>query len=384
MDKKYGVTKKSEETALYIHIPFCKQKCLYCDFPSFCGKERLMIDYSKALAKDIESIGHRKVNTIFVGGGTPTYLSLEAWENIGQSIDNLYKSNELEFTVEGNPGTFSAEKLMYLKKLGVNRLSIGLQAWDNSTLKDIGRIHTVEEFIHGYKLARELGFNNINIDLMFGLPNQSLDSWKRTLENVAALSPEHISCYSLIIEEGTPFEKMYHNGSLSLPSEEVEREMYRYAVNFLRLNGYNQYEISNFAMPEKECKHNLVYWNLGNYIGCGAASHSYIDGYRYRKTENIEEYIKVINSYKDIKLDKHKNSIKDDMEEFMFMGLRKINGISIEEFQNRFNKDIFEVYESVIKTYLDNGMIVRKNNRLYLSARGIEVSNSIMCDFILS
>lgn len=383
MNSKELICKETNEVALYIHIPFCKQKCLYCDFPSFSGKERFMLDYSQALAKDINGIGERSIKTIFIGGGTPTYLSLEEWNNIKNSIDRLDKTLNLEFTVEGNPGTFTEEKLKFLKKMSVNRLSIGLQAWQNSMLEKLGRIHTVEEFIESYKLARNIGFNNINVDLMFGLPDQTYDNWKETLEKVVELDPEHISCYSLIIEENTPFCKMYDEEKFKLPEEELERKMYSFAVEFLKCKGYHQYEISNFSKKNKECRHNLVYWNLEEYIGCGVGSHSYVNGVRYRKTENIEEYIAGVNLGNNLQLDLHKNSAEEDMEEFMFMGLRKIKGISIDEFNNRFKRDIYSVYGDVIKKYICNGMLIEDKKRLFLSNRGIEVSNSVMSDFIL-
>lgn len=384
MDSKRLVCKKANEVALYIHIPFCKQKCLYCDFPSFSGRERFMLDYSQALEKDINGIGERSIKSIFIGGGTPTYLSLEAWNNIKNSIDKLYKTLNLEFTVEGNPGTFTEEKLRFLKDMGVNRLSIGLQAWQNSMLEKLGRIHTVEDFMESYKLARDVGFNNINVDLMFGLPGQTYDSWKETLEHVVALNPEHVSCYSLIIEENTPFWKMYDEEKFKLPEEELERKMYSFAVEFLKAKGYNQYEISNFSKKNRECKHNLVYWNLEEYIGCGVGSHSYVNGERYRKTENIEEYIAGVKSGNNLQLDIHKNSIKEDMEEFIFMGLRKIDGISMGEFTIRFKKDIYSVYGDVIRKYKCNGMLIEEKDRLFLSERGIEVSNSVMSEFILA
>lgn len=370
--------------SLYIHIPFCKQKCLYCDFPSYSGKENVMIDYAKALVKDIEdSVGQKEVSTIFIGGGTPTYLSLEAWRIISKAVDKINKSTNLEFTVECNPGTITDKELELFKSIGVNRLSIGLQAWQDNLLKKIGRIHNIREFKDSFNLSRSLGFNNINVDLMFGLPDQTLDNWKETLSNIVKLNPEHISCYSLIIEEGTFFYEMYNKNKLKLPNEEVERNMYNYTLNFLKQNGYSQYEISNFAKSGRECKHNLVYWNLGEYIGCGSASHSYINGMRYFKTRNVEKYIDEVNNIKVIKEGLHKNSVKDDMEEFMFMGLRKIEGISIGDFYNRFNIDIYSIYGPIIQNYLKQNLLIIKDGRLFLSKRGIEVSNSIMCDFIL-
>ncbi|MEA4828282.1 MAG: radical SAM family heme chaperone HemW [Clostridium sp.] len=372
-----------DSVSLYIHIPFCKQKCLYCDFPSFCGFEGEMLNYAKALSKEIDSIGNEKIRTIFIGGGTPTYLSLEGWEIIKNSIANLNKAEGLEFTVEGNPGTFSEEKLKLFKEMGVNRISIGLQAWQDKHLKALGRIHSNEEFIKSFQLSRELGFKNVNIDLMFGLPDQDLQDWKETLREVVKLDPEHLSCYSLIIEEGTPIYRLYEADKLNLPEEEVERDMYSYTLDFLNVNGYFQYEISNFSKHNFQCKHNLVYWNLQEYIGCGSSAHSYKNGFRYRNVENIEEYIKAINSNGNAIVDRKKNTIKDDMEEFMFMGLRKIEGISIGEFQQRFNISIDKVYSQVIDKYKNNGLMEEIDGYLSLSPRGIEVSNMIMSDFIL-
>ncbi|AKA70663.1 radical SAM family heme chaperone HemW [Clostridium scatologenes] len=376
--------REDKEVALYIHIPFCKQKCLYCDFPSFANKENLMLDYSKALASDIESCCSRSIKTIFIGGGTPTYLTLEAWNNIKKAIDRLKKTEDLEFTVEGNPGTFTKEKLKFLKEMGVNRLSIGLQCWQNNILKKLGRIHNVKDFIKSYEMARDIGFENINVDLMFGLPDQNIEQWEETLDKIVKLNPEHISCYSLIIEEGTPFYSMDQKGKLILPEEEIERKMYRYGIKFLKSKGYRQYEISNFSKPGKECKHNLVYWNLQEYIGCGSGAHSYIGNLRYRKSENIQEYIKNVKENKNLELDKHENSKEDNIEEFVFMGLRKISGISITEFNSRFGVDIYNIYPNVIKKYVDNGIIICEDDKLFLSKRGIEVSNSVMCDFILT
>lgn len=372
-----------KKVALYIHIPFCKQKCLYCDFPSFAGKEGCMLDYALALAKEINSIKDKKIKTIFIGGGTPTYLSLEGWEIIKKSIDGLDKCTDLEFTVEGNPGTFTSEKLNFLKTMGVNRLSIGLQAWQDSLLKELGRIHNIEDFKQSFQMARDLGFDNINVDLMFGLPSQTLKQWVETLENVIELNPEHLSCYSLIVEEGTDFYKRFEKGTLNLPDEELERNMYAETIEYLREKGYMQYEISNFTKNNKPCRHNLVYWNLDEYIGCGAASHSYSDGFRYRNEENVEEYIQKINVESNAIVEKRKNSVKDDMEEFMFMGLRKNVGISKSEFTQRFKKDIHIVYGEVISKYTSTGFMKESDFNLFLTFEGIELSNVIMAEFLI-
>lgn len=373
-----------KELSLYIHIPFCKQKCLYCDFPSYCGEEALMDSYVDALCTELNDLEDYKFKTIFIGGGTPSYLDIRHWEKLKYSIDKLDKSDGLEFSVEVNPGTVSKEKLCRFKEMGVNRLSIGLQAWQNELLQGIGRIHKLNDFLETYKEARKLHFDNINIDLMFGLPNQTLEQIEETLIEIIKLNPEHISCYSLIIEEETPFYTKYENDELTLPSEEVEREMYSKIKKSLQENGYNQYEISNFSKLGKECIHNLVYWNLDEYIGCGAFAHSYINHNRYKNVESIRDYIKKINNNEKVKLEIHHNTLKDDMEEFMFMGLRKINGVDINEFQKRFNKNIYEVYGKIIDKYLKDKLLILKDNKLYLSPRGIEVSNMIMSDFILT
>ncbi|AAO36537.1 oxygen-independent coproporphyrinogen III oxidase [Clostridium tetani] len=369
---------------LYIHIPFCKEKCKYCDFISYSKKESFMKEYIEALSKEIKrECMDKKIRSIYIGGGTPSYVPNKYWEILKETIDNLNKSKNLEFSIEANPGTVTEEKLKFFKEMGINRISFGLQAWQHHLLNKLGRIHNIEEFLYSYKLARKLGFDNINVDLMFGIPDQKLENWKETLEKIVELNPEHISCYSLIVEEGTPFYKLYEKGKLNLPNEDIERDMYRYAIEFLENKGYHQYEISNFSKEHRECIHNLIYWDLEEYIGCGLAAHSFLKGYRYSNVHNIEDYIKLINENKNIKINTYKNLTKDTMEEFMFMGLRKIKGINTEEFYKRFHKNIYEVYGDIIKKYINEGLIIEKHGNIFLSSIGIELSNSIMCDFIL-
>lgn len=370
-------------TSLYVHIPFCARKCLYCDFTSYSGKETLIDKYSQALSDEIRDI-KGGISTIFIGGGTPTYVNTNSMKTIIESINSRKLHSQIEFTIEGNPGSFTADKLKLFKDMGVNRLSIGLQAWQDKILERLGRIHKLEDFKKAYSISRELGFSNINVDLMFGIPGQSFDDWKETLERVVELDVEHISCYSLILEQGTPFYRMYNEGEIELMNECDERDMYHFAVGFLEKNGYLQYEISNFSKKGFECIHNLNYWNLGDYIGCGAGSHSCVGKTRYRRTDSIEEYINQIEEKKLRKLDVHKNSIYDSMEEFMFMGLRKKNGISIFEFQKRFGKDIYSVYKVPIEKHIRYGTLVEKGDRMYLSRRGMDVANSVMCEFILT
>lgn len=369
-----------EETALYIHIPFCKQKCLYCDFTSFSFLESFMEDYVEALNIEIKKVADKNISTIFIGGGTPTYLNLKNLNMLKETLKTLKLTKETEFTVEGNPGTFSKEKLEVLKHMGVNRLSIGLQAVQDSLLKKLGRIHDFNDFLNSYNMAREIGFNNINIDIMFGLPGQDIKMWQETLKTVTSLKPEHLSCYSLILEEGTPFFDKYDYKDL--PDEDVVSDMYSITKEFLREKGYFQYEISNFSKKNLECRHNIVYWNLKNYIGIGSGAHSYYEGIRYRNESNVKKYIKSIKKYGNAIVEVHNNSLKDDMEEFVFLGLRKINGISMKEFKNRFKEDIFSIYGNVIKKYESKGLIVITEDRLFFSSRGIEISNYILSDFI--
>ena len=372
------------EISLYIHVPFCKQKCKYCDFPSFVGKEYLREKYIEALKKDIlnRASGY-KIKTIFIGGGTPSYLTEIELDSILKTINKLNLKENLEFTVECNPGTLNIEKLKIMKNNKVNRLSIGLQSCDNNILKELGRIHSFEVFKENFILARKVGFKNINVDLMFGLPNQSLEKWRDTLEKICDLNVEHVSAYSLIIEEGTVFYKLYDKDLLKLPSEDDEREMYRLAVKVFEENGYNQYEISNFSKDNKECKHNLTYWNLEEYIGCGSSASSYVDSKRLKNIENIEQYIENINlqgtAYEEIITNKESNNI----EEFMFMGLRKIKGISKKEFCEKFNKSIYDLYKDIIKKHCEEKLLIDSEEKLYLTSKGIEVSNYVMSDFIL-
>lgn len=373
-----------KEISLYIHIPFCKQKCFYCDFPSYAGKESLMDEYVEALNKEIlDKASKYIIKSIFIGGGTPSYLTNDQLDSLLKTINNLNFNNEIEFTIECNPGTLTKENLIIMKKNNVNRLSIGLQATNDLLLKSIGRIHTYEEFKNNYLLAREIGFENINIDLMFGLPNQSLEDWKETLKEIVNLNPDHISAYSLIIEQGTVFYNWYEKDKLPLPKEDDEREMYIYSKDMLKKNGYHQYEISNYSKNNKECYHNKVYWKCDEYLGVGVSSSSFINSNRFKNIDDIKEYIEKINKNEDVTCDNYKNTLNDNMEEFVFMGLRMIDGIEEKEFKHRFNKDIYEVYKDVIEKNIRQELLISNMGRLYLSPRGIEVSNYVMSDFIL-
>lgn len=371
-----------DKKSLYIHIPFCAQKCLYCDFASFAGEEKFMGRYIDALSKELHFYKNYIFKTVYIGGGTPTFLNIKNLEKLGESISKLQLTEDVEFSVEGNPGTFTTEKLEVIKAMGANRLSIGLQSCNDTILKSLGRIHSYKEFEKSFELARNVGFKNINVDLMFGLPNQKLNDVKDTLIKVSCLEPEHISAYSLIVEENTPFYNKYRNGK-NLPTEEDEREMYYYTLDFLNKKKYYQYEVSNFAKTNKECRHNLVYWNLDDYIGCGLNAHSFLNGYRIENTSLLKNYIQKIETGDFPMENKHKNSLQESMEEFMFMGLRKIQGISKKDFLKRFNISMEEVYYNVIKKYEERELLINDSEYLRLSDKGIEVSNIIMSDFLL-
>lgn len=376
-----------DKISLYIHIPFCAQKCLYCDFSSFARKDYLRKAYIEALNKEIISLREKynniEINTIFIGGGTPSVLEADELECLLKEVAKLNMAKDVEYSMECNPGNLTEEKLEVMKKYGVNRISMGLQAKQDNLLKGLGRIHNYKTFKENFLLAKKVGFNNINVDLMFGLPNQRLNEWEETLREIISLEPAHISAYSLIIEEGTAFYNLYENDKLKLPTEEEERKMYHLAKKILEENGFNQYEISNYAKEGKECRHNLAYWNMDNWIGVGSASASYMDGKRIKNISSVEEYINSINEKGEAIEEIINNSKNDNMEEFMFMGLRKINGIDENEFKNRFSMNINNVYGEIINKYIDEGLLIRESGRIFLSEKGIEISNIIMADFLL-
>ena len=376
-----------DKISLYIHIPFCAQKCLYCDFPSFARKDHLRKAYIEALNKEIISLREKynnlEINTIFIGGGTPSVLEADELECLLKEVAKLNMAKDIEYSMECNPGNLTEEKLEVMKKYGVNRISMGLQAKQDNLLKGLGRIHNYKTFKENFLLAKKVGFNNINVDLMFGLPNQSLNEWEETLREIISLEPAHISAYSLIIEEGTAFYNLYENDKLKLPTEEEERKMYHLAKKILEENGFNQYEISNYAKEGKECRHNLAYWNMDNWIGVGSAAASYINGKRIKNISSVEEYINSINEKGEAVEEIINNSKNDNMEEFMFMGLRKINGIDENEFKNRFSMNINDVYGEILNKYIGEGLLIRESGRIFLSEKGIEISNVIMADFLL-
>ncbi|GKU23618.1 radical SAM family heme chaperone HemW [Clostridium folliculivorans] len=374
-----------EKIALYVHIPFCKQKCFYCDFHSFQGMEEAMERYTKALIEEIKRKAQKyEITSVFIGGGTPTYLYLPLFEELLKCIGSLNLSKDIEYTVECNPGTLNDEILEVMKKNKVNRLSLGLQACQDNLLTVIGRIHNYKEFEENFYLARSKGFDNINVDLMYGLPGQKVDQWKESLSKIIKLSPEHISAYSLIVEEDTIFYRWYEQNKLNLPTEDQEREMNDLTHSLLKDSGYNRYEISNYAKEGKECKHNLVYWNLEDYIACGTGASAYIGGVRYKNLLNMNKYMEAIEKSLEEYEEVIKNSSEDNMEEFMFMGLRKLEGISEDNFKKRFKVSIDDIFKAVIDKHVKDRLLVRENGMIFLSEKGIELSNYVMSDFMLT
>lgn len=401
-----NVTEKPHELGLYIHIPFCVKKCDYCDFLSAPADEETRRRYVEALLREIRGYNvlaqDYLVSTIFIGGGTPSCLKASYIEEIMNTIHEIFRvdENRLEATIEINPGTITREKLLSYQRARINRLSFGLQSADNQELKLLGRIHTYEQLIDNYHMAREIGFTNINIDLMSALPGQTLSSWESTLNRVIALRPEHISAYSLIIEEGTPFYERYGEGKeweKMLPEEEEDRAIYHRTKELLLANGYERYEISNYSLKGYECRHNSFYWTGVEYLGIGLGASSYLQQYsssnhadtvpgmqRFKVTDNLEEYIHLCNTdttylYKE----KLIVSVSEQMEEFMYLGLRMCRGINVEEFANRFYMNIEEKYKTVINQLLQDQLLVKKGPWLRLTEYGIDISNKVLAEFLI-
>ncbi len=376
-----------KELEIYIHIPFCVRKCQYCDFLSGPAGDDRKAEYMEALCREIEESseiyrGYRVVS-VFIGGGTPTCVEAKTIEKVMGILREKYDlSADAEISMEMNPGTVDRQSLRIYRQAGVNRLSIGLQSANSRELQILGRIHSYEQFLEAYYAAREIGFSNINVDLMSGLPEQTLESYLETLEKVTGLNPapEHISAYSLIIEEGTPFYDAYNNGGLILPDEETDRIMYENTRTFLLEKGYERYEISNYAKNGCECRHNIGYWTGKNYVGFGIGAASLVNNVRFRNGDSIEDYIE---NPCGCKVEEEALSMTDQMAETMFLGLRLSEGVSAESFHEAFGVDMNVVYQSAIDKHVREGLLeVTDDNHLRLTVKGMDVSNYVMVQFL--
>lgn len=453
--------KNKNELGIYIHIPFCVHKCIYCDFLSSpadvhtrkqyvralineiyltregkCANKLIknvlqgdntsyedmkeqavngltsdyalydtvcMADYEKTIMQedisgcvdDIKSENGHIVTSIFIGGGTPSAIDAEDISDILDAVRKNYNvSDKAEITIECNPGTMDKKKAVIYRKAGINRISFGLQSTDNNELRMLGRIHTYEHFMESYKIAREAGFDNINIDLMSALPGQTMESFKAVLEKALSLGAEHISVYSLIVEEGTRLSDNIDSFP-PIPSDDEDRQMYYMTKEMLSSYGYEQYEISNYAPKGYECKHNLKYWERCDYLGFGIGAASLYGGRRYTNISDIGRYMDVlteitnaldksyVNELLQIRTDMEELSKEDEMSEYMFLGLRKTKGIDITDFKEEFGTDIKDIFGEAIEDNIARGLLIHDGNCLYLSKRGIDISNTVMSDFIL-
>lgn len=427
------------ELGIYIHIPFCVKKCDYCDFISYSNCFDMQEKYVKKLLEEIEEnknlLKNNFISTIYIGGGTPSAINPELIKKI---LDKIYdvagieieknkgtsnggkkiigndipdKKEKIEITIEVNPGTTTKNNLQMYKNCGINRLSIGLQSTDDDILKKIGRIHNYEQFLDTYKWAEEAGFENINVDLMLGLPGQDIEILKKSLEKVVDLKPEpkHISVYSLIVEENTKIEQRISSGELSLPDDEEERRQYHYMKNFLELNGYKHYEISNFAKPGFESKHNMNCWEQKQYVGFGVAASSYVNGVRYANTTDLKEYLNVDKSKKNRNVESMENKIKNenkigkenekigfknvriieeiqnklDMEkEFMMLGLRKLDGISISKFEQKFGENPIYLFRNELQKLVEEDLLEVDLDDIKLTSKGLDLANLVWEEFV--
>lgn len=377
--------KQNNELGIYVHIPFCKSKCYYCDFTSYTNHNEKIEDYIQEVICEMKQYDFSKYNvtTIYIGGGTPSYIdekySKQLLEELKRSLlANQTKWKEIEITIEINPGTITKQKLEVYREVGVNRISIGLQSTNNQLLRQIGRIHTYQEFLEAYQLVKEAGFENINVDLMIGLPNQTIQDIKQSLEEIEKLKPTHFSIYSLIVEEDTKIEALISKGILSLPKEETERQMYWYVKNKLELNGYKHYEISNFAKPGKESKHNVNCWEQKEYIGLGATAHSYLNGVRYSNSAFSKEGKW---SFKDKQIEEQQ-TLEDKKKEYMLLGLRKMDGVSIQKFKEKYVDNPIFLFREAIENLVEDGLLEVDGDWIRLTNKGMDFANLVWEEFV--
>ena len=384
-----------KKVGIYIHIPFCKQKCKYCDFVSFQCAEEKAEEYFKCLVKEIVEEADKlkfetvekniEIDTIYIGGGTPSAVSENFIEKIIYTIKENYNvSKNAEITIEINPGTVDENKLKKYFEIGINRVSIGLQSANNKLLNMLGRIHNYEQFEDTYNLARKVGFENINVDLMIGLPNQSIDDVEVSVKEIIKKFPEHISVYSLIVEENTKMFELIENNCLELPSEELERKMYWKVKKNLEEYGYKHYEISNFAKDNYESKHNMNCWKQQEYLGFGVSAHSYFNCMRYSNIDSLKQYIENNNNGESIynRIFHERQSKEEMMKEFMLLGLRKIDGAKISEFKEKFVDNPLYVFRNELNKLVEEGLLLVEEDKIRLSKKGIDLANVVWMEFV--
>ncbi len=376
------------ELGLYLHFPFCISKCPYCDFNSYQLKEDNQISsYISALYLEItaysKELKNSTVKTIYLGGGTPTILSGVQIYNILEFCKSKFTiDKDAEITIEANPGTLDGKKLKLLIESGINRLSLGAQSFDDLFLKKLGRIHNTKDIIDSYHLAREKGFNNINIDVMFALPDQTKEDLQDTLKKAISLKPDHLSLYNLTLKPGTEYYKKYKKGRLKLPNEDEEYDMYNWAINFLEESGFEHYEISNFARPYKRSMHNLIYWQNKPYLGIGAGAYSFIKGYRYMNYENPARYIKEIMSGKLPVDNGEKLSLRKRMIETIILGLRTKDGVSYKKYNIRFGVNLNDIFSKQVNKLVNLGLLEKGDCKIKLTKKGIFLANTVFREFV--
>ena len=370
---------------LYLHFPFCQQKCNYCDFNSYAGMEHLLPKYLSAIKQELflYKVHVSVVNSIYIGGGTPSLLSISDITNLFDSIRrNFYVADRAEVTMEVNPGSCTMDKLKVIRMNGVNRLSIGLQSFNNESLKQLGRIHTVEDFIRTYQYARQAGFDNINVDVIYGLPWQTGEEWQDTLAGIVELDPEHISLYSLTIEDGTPFGRDLQAGKIKKIDEELEAEMYENAVKLLKANGYEHYEISNFAKPGKRCRHNQIYWRNEEYVGIGAGATSYMGRVRYTNVKEIPLYIEKVFGNDYATAEKEALKLDKIIGETIMLNLRLLDGFRMDDLTKRFKTNIDQLYGPTIKVLSNQGLLKEEEGMVKLTDHGLMIANQVFQRFV--
>lgn len=372
-----------KDLRIYIHIPFCKQRCVYCDFVTYDDKSYLIDSYFKSLDTEIAlyspELDKANITSVFFGGGTPSYPEAKY---IKAALKRFKISEDTEITIEANPGTVDYEKLCEYREAGVNRISFGVQSFENDTLIMMGRIHDRSMAVRNIKDAFRAAFKNINIDLIHGYPLQSMEGFLNSLKSAVELGVTHMSCYSLKVEEGTPLQSMIEKGLLPEPDDELDRNMYKAALEYLPKNGLRHYEISNFALPGFECKHNIGYWTLDEYLGLGVAAHSYIDNRRFANTDDIGFYIRSLKEFKIPETYSELIDSKESKSEFMILGLRLIGGLDIEEFQKKYNENIFTVYGNEINECIEAGLLTFSGKKLKLTTKGLNFANKVFRKFI--